>query len=349
MFVFHWFESLYVFIFKEYLLSCTMERKTNNQLLKGLISLVIIAILLNSRQPVTAISDWSDNFPVDGAPADWEFYANLRGDGGGGGPLVPVNDDALHIRVRDGALMSPHYQDTSYGYNFAIRSEAYHNSTQAYGTWSFDWITSSETDRTHIAIDAFMFIATKGDSSWNISGMNDEETAFAGRTAYGLTMNSRSKQEMGASPTWEAAAPGFTLFIRDEGVGGYVEFHELAQNIEGTHHIEIQRNETETGRIKIYYDQELIIEHSSSAATVSEKINYWSLLGDSGIDNLQISNVNIPITSESSTENISPTTEVNGLDDPADTSESNWQYIIGGGLSGAIFIAIFWGRGKKKY
>ncbi|MCE7735682.1 MAG: hypothetical protein GPJ54_12440, partial [Candidatus Heimdallarchaeota archaeon] len=214
-----------------------------------------------------------------------------------------------------------------------------------------DWITSSETDRTHIALDAFMFLVTKGDSSWNISGLHDEETAFAGRTAYGLWMNSRSKQEMGASPTWEAAAPGFSLFIQEDGDGGgYVEFHEVVENIDGTHHIEIQRNET--GGIKIYYDQELIIEHNSSDATVSEKIGYWSLLGDSGIDNLKI--IGLPETTTSPPETTTPTSitttsssDINATS--STTSDSSWQYIIGGGLSGAIFIAIFWGRGKKKY
>ncbi|MHA2032270.1 MAG: hypothetical protein ACW99A_03950 [Candidatus Kariarchaeaceae archaeon] len=327
-----------------------MTRNRNNQSLKRLISFVLVVILLSTIQPLSGQTDWSDDFPVDGAPNDWEFYAYERGDGGGGGPHIPVSDDNLHIRVRNGVLMAPHYNDLPYGYNFAIRSEAYHNSTQAYGTWSFDWITSAEVERTHGAIIDLSFIISSENDLWNMSGLSSQEW-IADKTVYGLTLVSRTKAHLGAGLGWKAAAPGISLVIIEKGLFEYVDIHEFEQNIEGTHHIEIQR--IETGEINVSYDQDLILNYipnnqSFGHVAESEKFAYSSIIGDSGIDNLEISSIIDPPTTIT-TDSTTTSTQLNATGNSSNTSNSTWQYIIAGSLSGAIVIAIFWNSGKKKF
>jgi DNA-binding MarR family transcriptional regulator len=289
-----------------------------------------------------ADSDWSDDFPVDGIPEGWDTYAYHRGDANGSGPLVSLNDDKYQTQVRNGTLMSPFYNISDEGNFLAIRSEVYHNSTQAEGCrWSFDWIVSGEPGRSHGAIDHFLFSFSSESDNWNATGMSDYDFFVADKRGFMLTLVSRPTEDHGFNrsieeviwPTIDSPIIMLTVF---EGmfwdppkipylIGGY----EFEENIEGTHQIDILRDD-DYGEVTVYYDKQLIIEYGGYgliAVDTSEKIGYISVLGDSGIDNLELKGT--PDLSEN-TENL----------------DAGW--ILLGGSLGVISVFSTWKIGKTK-
>ncbi|MHA2248574.1 MAG: hypothetical protein ACXADY_26750 [Candidatus Hodarchaeales archaeon] len=262
-----------------------------------IVGCIIILLATPSSVAIIGQTSWSDSFPEDGAPEVWQFYAYNRGDGGGDSPHVPLTDDKYHVRVRDGALMAPYYSVSSEGGFFAIRSEAYHNSTAVLGTWSFDWIISEESHEDHGAIDYIGFIFNGKNDLWNRTGL--DETAFmVGKTGYGLGLISRTKSELGIDPAYDPAGPGITFFKVNDTVS-WGQSRKFSKNIYGTHHIDIQR--TSEGEFRIYYDSVLIIEDTDNWLNVSEIFVFSSILGDSGIDNLVVTEEITTITPPATT------------------------------------------------
>ncbi|MFX0207706.1 MAG: hypothetical protein ACFFDT_17085 [Candidatus Hodarchaeota archaeon] len=250
-----------------------------------LVGVFICVLIFSSVKSTSAVNGWSDTFPVDGAPDDWEFYAYHRGDTGGDSPATPLTEEKYHIRVRNGALMAPYYSLAAEG-GLIILSEALRNSTLAYGTWSFDWIVSEESHTDHGAYDIIGLMANSENDIWIRDGLTESEWA-ADKTGYGLYLLSRSKSELGYDPTFPVAGPGIT-FYKGTDSPSWGKRKVFCENVYGTHHIDIQR--TPEGEFKIYYDNVLIIEDSDNKVTTSEKFLFSSFQGDSGIDNLVVTN-----------------------------------------------------------
>ncbi|MFX1249783.1 MAG: hypothetical protein ACFFBQ_20520 [Promethearchaeota archaeon] len=253
-----------------------------NKLIGGFICVLIFT----SVKTAFTANGWSDDFesaPSDGIPEDWEIYAYDRGDTGGDSPATPLTDDKYHVRVRNGALMAPYYNLEEVG-GLMILSEAFHNSTVAYGTWSFDWIVSEESHTDHGAFDTIAFILNSENSIWDRDGLTESGWA-ADKTGYLLYLMSRSKSELGFAPAFPAVGPGISFFKTTD-TFSWGKSRKFCQNVYGTHHIDIQR--TPEGEFKIYYDNVPIIKDSDDKVTTSEKFLFSSFQGDSGIDNLEI-------------------------------------------------------------
>ncbi|MHA2253559.1 MAG: hypothetical protein ACXAD7_24585 [Candidatus Kariarchaeaceae archaeon] len=233
----------------------------------GIFLLIFTLALTTIPQSANGEVAWSDDF--EGDFDDWQtmsYHSNTSIWTG----LLSASDSVFTIA--DGALTSPHFDE------FKDSAHAYHDSTHAYGTWSFDWQVSSDM-RSFDSIE-FMFSDPKNNFNW--SGVYGNDKGIAG---YALTLGSYDESRV------DSTTPGLNL-VKLSNIGGIfspsnLKSHSFDDAIEGSHHIDITRSTD--GEFKVFFDSDLIIQVTDNAITTSEKFGFTSWIGASSIDNLEVS------------------------------------------------------------
>ncbi|MHA2251176.1 MAG: hypothetical protein ACXAD7_12505 [Candidatus Kariarchaeaceae archaeon] len=229
-------------------------------ILRGACFLIIALTLITSPFPVKSLSEWSDDFE-DGNLDDWDVW----GINWTNNPILPSNAKMI---VEDGVLKPVNTKSYFWAY-------ACHESTNAFGTWSFDWLPSTNQNSEFVS-----FIGD--DTNWiNV-------TEFYSNS-YFLWLNT------GASST----IPGIDLH-KHVGTNLNIKIKShYGENYAGEwHHVVITRESD--GIFKIYLDDELVIEEVDTDVTVSEEFCF-STAGDAQYDNIQVSEeVKDPTNEESS-------------------------------------------------
>ncbi len=235
--------------------------------------LILISLNLPMNQAQGSVV-WTEDFTGD--PDDWSF-GNW-----GVNPDDTWYSTGTGYSVVDGVLRAPNNQD------FSNLSMAHRDSTVAYGNWSADWFIASGTD--HLAYDVLIFMITDLVHDYNATGLTESQY-LANTIGYGLVLVSSSDWSV-----FEGYRdPGITL-VRFPSPTVTLDTYKFTADIEGSHNIEITRNLQ--GQISVYFDTELKLQATDNVTTTSEKFFLVSFKGDSGFDNITVSE-NIPTTTES--------------------------------------------------
>ncbi|MHA1969530.1 MAG: hypothetical protein ACW964_17250 [Candidatus Hodarchaeales archaeon] len=180
--------------------------------------------------------------------------------------------------VENNALQMPNTRE------FGTWSSAQRNSTIAYGTWSFDFTIKKGDD--HTACFAFFFV---GDFPWShqgytFSSMNDIPEVYYIAIKSGSTDN-----------VWGAELDHNMNFGKwDSGNIQLLDNYQFPDDITGTHQIDITRDQL--GEFNIYYDSDLIINHTDAFITTSKIFIIGSWSGDISFDNIVVSDTVDPPT-----------------------------------------------------
>jgi hypothetical protein len=262
-----------------------VDEKMKIKILKRLLTFSLIFLVFLSLIQVQASIVWEENFKGEGLN-DWDSY-------GWDMPLdyheTPIDPG---FSVNDGVLRAPDY--SSYG----KKSNAIHDSTVAYGTWSFDWLVSSPA---HIGIE-FM-LTDLLNTNYNYTGLHTSQMNYTG---YAVLLIS-----FASNPGLGLQAPGINLlkFKNHDNVSivGVLDTHKFAANIVGSHNIEINRDLN--GQFSVYYDSELTLQATDNMTTTSEKFGFTTWRGDSGIDNITVSDTDPGTLTTTSTATTTNATE----------------------------------------
>lgn len=248
---------------------------------KFLTLLLILLVFLSATRAQASIV-WTEDFEAE-TLTDWDAYGWVMSSDV---HTTPIDSG---FSVIDGMLRAPNYAD------YGKKSHINHDSATAYGTWSFDWLVSSPA---HVGIE---FMLTDLRTNFNLTGLHQNQVNFTG---YAVLLVSFS-----ASPGLGLQAPGINLlkFVNRNNYSlvTVLDTHKFAAEVVGPHHIEISR--TLQGQFTVYYDSEVTLQGFDNITTTSEKFGITSWRGDSGIDNITISDTFIapPTTTTTTT---SPTT-----------------------------------------
>ncbi|MHA2253864.1 MAG: hypothetical protein ACXAD7_26160 [Candidatus Kariarchaeaceae archaeon] len=221
----------------------------------------VLILILSQALPNSAAQVWSEDF--EGNLDDWTLE----------GYYWDANytwwQTTHDLKIVDGALTAP--QSTT----FNDTQIAYHDSAVEYGTWSFDWTLGDG----NVGYDAFVFMMNDETDLYNFSGINEADFRFEG---YGLLMDFF---QVGVVPELR--------LIEYYGVDSnkfadahVVEKLEPTTRDQGSFHFDITRNED--GKIRIYMDDELMIEFTDKSTPQSERIQYVSWTGNTAIDNIVV-------------------------------------------------------------
>ncbi len=235
---------------------------------KALLMVVYLIILSFNAHTAHAKTAWEDNFANEELE-EWNTYACSSDDIWNS----PCDYNNTKFEVTGGSLSAP----SSTGFNYVTR--AFHNSSIAYGTWSFDW-TVSENKK---SFDAVEFAFTDHKHEYNWTGTNPSTRRWSG---YSLVMVSWD------IPVWQGSnGPGLHLikFINSSSAfsTSTVKSVKFNSTISGTHHIDITRNNT--GEFNIFFDSELVINITDNRYQTSEMFAFVSWEGDSSFDNIYVS------------------------------------------------------------
>ncbi|MFX1343210.1 MAG: hypothetical protein ACFFAL_11030 [Promethearchaeota archaeon] len=143
---------------------------------------------------------------------------------------------------------------------------AIHNSTVAYGTWSFDWRVSGSQN----GYDGVEFMFTDLRDEYNLTG---EFTSYA-MTGYTLILDTIENDEMYIE---KFAVTHGVILVR----------HDFPSDLIGQHHIDVTRSLE--GEFNVYFDSQLVLNVIDADVTSCEKFNFVSFQGNSSIDNIVIS------------------------------------------------------------
>jgi hypothetical protein len=144
---------------------------------------------------------------------------------------------------------------------------AIHNSSVAYGTWSFDWLESSSRN----SFDSVEFIFTDLQCNYNLTGISPHPSM----SGYTLVFNTVNDNQMLLEKY-----SGFTraILVRCSFTPTKGVFY----------HIDITRDLT--GQFNVYLDSQLMLNKTDNTITSSETFNFVSFQGNSTIDNIAASN-----------------------------------------------------------
>lgn len=175
----------------------------------------------------------------------------------------PLDDPGFS--VVDGVLRAPNHQ----GYN--NKTIARRDSAVAYGTWSFDWLASS------VAYYAIQLILNHPENNFNITGMHEDDRDFTGYSILIDTLSSTFPRI-------------YLLKLYKEGgvwIHPALDSHYFDAGFERTHHIDVTRDSE--GQFHVYFDTILVLKATDNDFTTSQKFSILSWSGDSGIDNISVS------------------------------------------------------------
>ncbi len=177
-------------------------------------------------------------------------------------------------------------------------ASAIHNSTIAYGSWSFDFHISF--DQIQESVSRIMFIGNNyGGGDLNLTGKayswaNNQPSSYviyitSGTDMWGLTFNTITLK------IWK---PGYPTHIW-ETLADYM----FSSPIIGSHNMTITRNSTQ-GEFHVYLDSEHLFQVSNNEINTSEIFEFASYIGDISFDNLTVNDE----TTTNTTTTTTPTT-----------------------------------------
>lgn len=246
----------------------------------------MLILVFSSVQQSQGSLVWSENFNTEN-PTGWMFGSWIR-------PLMynfTANYDE-EMSVIDGILRAPNST------TFQTITYAAYNSSVAYGSWSFDYIVFPGSDR--LAYDVVTVLFTDLVNNYSMEGLSETQY-LTDCTGYSILIVS-GHNTAGISGI---AIPGISFAVYTPWFT-VLETYEMPDGISGIHHINITRGLQ--GLFSIYFDSELIIQFRHKLTTSSERFQFVSFKGDSGIDNITVNDepVEIPTTT---TTTVSTTTE----------------------------------------
>ena len=262
-------------------------QKLQNKTTRGVL-IIVIGILITSplSEGVTTSDIWSEDFLdstgwyLNGYKANSYYYENTT--------YSPI--------IENESLQMPNNRDPTY------LSIAAHNSTVAYGTWSFDWIVKPDVNETHkhsCNLDV-IFITNL---TQNLDGIPTswKTNAYA---VYGLGLvsdeHSRNPDYSQSMIFWKVSPYSSVKILK---------ISSLGEKIVGTHHIDITR--TDEGTFRFYFDYDVEtnpnpeFSYTDNEITSSESFTFAGHMGDSIIDNVLVNtSVTIPPPDPSTTDEI---------------------------------------------
>ncbi|MHA2252042.1 MAG: transcriptional regulator [Candidatus Kariarchaeaceae archaeon] len=233
---------------------------------------LLILMLLLTFQSIVVVkagTSWEDDFEKSTLD-NWNLFSYNSSDIWDG--VYSKSDSPFNIS--NGALTSPDLQ------GFTEAAKAYRSSSNAYGSWSFDW-TVSDDGR---SFDAAEFILNDYSQNFNWTGLSKNELNLTG---YSLVLVSYDETSA------ESTSPGLDLVkLSNSGsnlLTRSLDSYNFDSPLEGTHHIDIERDVD--GEFKIYFNSELVIQVVDNSITTSEKFGLVSWIGASSFDNIIVSGV----------------------------------------------------------
>ncbi len=226
---------------------------------KNLIPIVLVlgVLILIPCSPVTGTVVWEETFEgvedLDDL-IDWEFF------GVAGwyyyNHTIPFDPKFTLV---NGTLAGPSLL-TSDNLN---TSQALHNSTVAYGTWSFDVYFS---DPYALTVE---FVFNSVEDYYRYDNAANVMDYLSDKTGYALGFQSNT-----------------ILFICYNSVNGHNIAIEKSIDLTGYHHIDITRNSD--GLFIVFFDKLPIIQYTNTLTTTSKKFGFTSLEGCFQIDNITV-------------------------------------------------------------
>jgi hypothetical protein len=160
-----------------------------------------------------------------------------------------------------------------------LLSNAFHNSTVAYGTWSIDFYIPEDQD-SEILGGIWIIGNNWGNGSFNISGVIYPH--FRMYTRSYIVYIQAGTQGWGPSYSINMNMYDSGEYIR---VGDYVL--GSTSNFTGYHHLDIIRDLT--GIFTFYYDSKQIFQATDNNINTSEHLVLFSLMGNISFDNITVS------------------------------------------------------------
>jgi len=182
--------------------------------------------------------------------------------------------------IQNGILTAPNDRTFDFG------ALTYRNSSVAYGTWAFDWVIKPGID--HCAYDIVYLLGNDSAGDYDPSGETWDEY-LANDYAYMLGMSSSSAT--GGAGTW--VKPGINFFRRAGGgdTDAMLNQYQFPNDISGTHRVEVTRDNS--GKFRIYFDDTFLFSATDNELKSSEVFFLGSSKGDSGFDNITVTNDSI--------------------------------------------------------
>ncbi|MHA1946652.1 MAG: hypothetical protein ACXAC6_18070 [Candidatus Hodarchaeales archaeon] len=227
----------------------------NKKMKNGLVCCIMVLLLsFLGFSPVRAAVIWTEEFDT---LDDWELYAYETV-----GALAEHSPVLTKLLIVDGELT----RDSS-----AVGVQlAYHNSSIAYGTWSFDWIVDPGTEGTLIV----NFIQNNHyPRSLNVTGVQYQNINYTGYAIYLTSQSSIFNIEFSK---WENT---------DNITIGHKVHTEVQLREDGIHYITIRRDST--GNFTIERNSEVVMTLIDNDFTTSEYFNLV-LWGKAKIDNIVV-------------------------------------------------------------
>jgi hypothetical protein len=243
---------------------------------KHILSLVIGIVVLIPINRGSAAIIWSEEFEDLN---DWDLYEWEDFDAQTSKATNPTDPK---FTIVDGALTNPNDQ-------LLVARNAIHDSSVAYGTWSFDWYISPEPE--HDSALILWFIHTDLKYNYNMTGVSGPQYARH-LMSYGLAFISSSKVLESAPEAKDLyAAPGITL-MKYENDFEVLKKTKFKSPISGMHKIVITRNLK--GEFKVYINLQLSLQGTDNSTSTSEKFCLWPVIGDALIDNITVKDDLLP-------------------------------------------------------
>lgn len=291
-----------------------INKNTNNVNILLLFCLLAITTIPVESKPVN--NTWNENFNVSSITdlTGWDLQCYQIDVATG------ILKEAVEgFNISNNKLVAP--ASTA----FLPLNRALHDSTVAFGNWSFEWTVGSQD-----AYDAVEFIFTdNGQHPYNSTGkLYPDGDYIAG---YALRLISYYKD----------TAPGVSLYRFNNGssrIPSFLASYSIpVTEMKGSHNIEITRDSK--GEFNVYFDSNLTINVTDLTWISSEKFNFVSFQGNSSISNIQIDDKGIvPPTSTtlpSSSTPVPTSTPTTSTTNPTNTPPSTI-----GVLSGLIFLTL---------
>ncbi len=234
---------------------------------KTMILALIIVIITSSINSGSAVLVWEEDF--ENLPLN-DWFLESYDTGGLVYPFEPIDCDpfidngSIHLHTPSEAV-SPN--------DFLVT--AIHNSSVAYGSWSFDFFTPEGQDPQ--SVGGAMFIGNNyGCGNVNLTGIRYSQlrACFQSYVIYIGT----GGWGRGNSITINMYNGGDYTFIGDSGSPNL--------NITGFHHLNITRDLT--GLFTVYLDSEEIFQETNNEITTSEIFEFVSFYGQISFDNLTV-------------------------------------------------------------
>ncbi|NHK29713.1 MAG: hypothetical protein FK730_00075 [Asgard group archaeon] len=245
----------------------------------GIILIVLGTISFVQAQKYQLVVVWEELFE-ESLSDDWVVQSYQYSQG----KYANITDPNQVYSIDSDGVFRP-YPDSGY-----LLQAARRNSTVAYGKWSFDW--ASETDTTQSrCVNAFIFSSPVYGDDWE--GL-DESEILATCTGYGLIIDSKYQRlELLAYPN------------------SWLYLHSLNDDIieNQSYHIDITRNLV--GNISVFWDYNYVFSVVDKDTTTSESCLLVSFSGDSGFDNFNVSEWQEVIRATSTTEASTTTPDTN--------------------------------------